>query len=100
MDFWEMTIAELERAINSKLRVDKARAKERACYDYILASLVGANVIRSMSTGVEIPTVEEAYSFLFEEERKKAEEEKQARLEELSILRFKQFANSYNERFK
>lgn len=95
-----MTIAELNRAIQSKNRVNKAQAKEKAALDYILANLIGVNVMRGFSKSVDVPTIEEAYSFLFEEERVKKQLDKQKEIDELSTLRFKQFAKSYNNRFK
>lgn len=95
-----MTIAELERFIQSRNRVNRAKAKEKAALDYILSNLIGINVMHSMSTSVELPTLQEAYSFLFGEEAAKIEEEKRAKATELSTLRFKQFAKSYNKKFK
>ena len=95
-----MTIAELERFVKSRNRVIKAEAKEKAAFNYILANLIGVNVIRSMNSTVELPTLQEAYPFLFEEETAKAEADKQAKIDELSTLRFKLFAKSYNDKFK
>ena len=95
-----MTIAELERAIKSKNRIIISQAKEKAAYDYMLANLIGLNVMRSMSNSIEMPTLQEAYSFLFNDENDKAKEERQQKITELSTLRFKQFAKSYNDRYK
>ena len=95
-----MTIAELDRYIKSRNRVNREKAKEKAAFDYILANLVGTNVMRSMSSSIELPTLQDAYSFLFKEEQEKQEADKQAKLTELSTLRFKQFAKSYNSKFK
>lgn len=93
-----MTLGEVKRAIESKLRVDKIRAKEKATFDYILAELIGASVGRFMGSTGDYPTLEQAYSSLFTDEAKTKENERQAKKDELSALRFKQFAQSYNEK--
>lgn len=107
LDFWEMTLAEIKRAVDSKVRVDKARAQERATFDYILANLVGVSVSRCIDGKADYPTLEEVYSSLFEEETKAKAEEKRAKEEEiqavkdtLSALRFKQYADFHNSKYK
>lgn len=76
----------------------KVRNQERASYDYILATLVVKGFSITMGGKESYPTIEEAYPGLFddirEEQRAKIEEKKM----ELSALRFKQFAQSYNNR--
>ena len=97
-DFWEMTIAELTRAINSKKRVKKIQEQEHASFDYILADLIGRSVGRIYNSSNKIPEIEEAYPKLFNsEEFQKAKKEKQ---DELSTLRFRLFAESFNKKFK
>lgn len=93
-----MTLAELERAIASKRRMEKARAKERASFDYILADLIGKSISRLYSSSANIPDISAVYPSLFDAEE--AAEKKQELNNELSALRFKQFANSYNNKFK
>lgn len=97
-DFWEMTIAELERAINSKKRVPKREAQERASFDYILADLVGRSISRIYNSTNNIPSISEVYPTLFDS--KEYEEAKSVKQDELSALRFRQFAQSFNKRFK
>ena len=96
-DFWNMTIAELERAINSKKRMEKIRAQERASFDYILSDLIGKSISRIYSSSNSMPAIEEVYSSLFDDDA--IEEQKQEKITELSALRFKQFANAYNKNF-
>ena len=43
-EFWNMTLAEFNRLIESKQRVQKVEAQEKATYDYILADLVGRSL--------------------------------------------------------
>lgn len=93
-----MTIAELERAIASKRRVQKLQAQEKASFDYIMADLIGRSIARIQSSANRMPEIGEVYPSLFDsEEIKQKKQEKQA---ELSVLRFKLFAESYNKRFK
>ena len=96
-----MTLAELERAVASKRRTQKMEMQQRAAMDYTLAGLIGRSVSRIYSSSATMPTIEEAYPFLFDEEDKRElEERKQERMDELSALRFKQFAESFNAQFK
>jgi hypothetical protein len=96
-DFWEMSIAELERAVRSRRRNEKARAQEKASFDYILADLVGKSIARIYSSSNNIPEIAEVYPSLFDTQE--VAEKKQEKKMELSALRFKQFAQSYNNRF-
>ena len=92
-----MTLAELERAIASKRRLQKVQAQEKATFDYLLADLIGRSVARIQSSANKMPEIAEVYPSLFDsEEIKQQKQEKQA---ELSALRFKLFAESYNKRF-
>lgn len=93
-----MTIAELIRAIESYKRRTKAAAQEKAAHDYILADLIGRSVSRIYSSSSKMPTLAEAYPSLFDGEE--IAEQQQQRKDELSAMRFKQFANAFNSRFK
>ena len=91
-----MTIGETKRAIESKRRVKKIEAQERATLDYIMADLIGRSVARIYSS-TEFPKLEDVYPMYFEkEEIKQAEDEKRM---QLSIDRFQAFAESFNKRF-
>lgn len=98
IEFWEMTIAELDRAIMSWERNQKRIAQERAVYDYISASLIGRSIASYFSNGVTMPEIEEIYPTLFNDERQKKKEQQEELKAQLSALRFRQFANSYNKR--
>jgi hypothetical protein len=93
-----MTIAEFERAIASKRRMILNEAKERAAYDYILGDLIGKSIGRIYSSATKYPDISQAYPSLFNsEDLAQARMEKQA---ELSALRFKQYANFHNKKYK
>lgn len=92
-EFWNMTFAEIERAIIAK----KNQEKRKAEFDHILADLIGLSVARIYNKSNKYPTLAEAYPSLFD--RVAEEEEAQKKKDELSAIRFKQFARSYNKKF-
>ena len=93
-----MTLGEVERAVLSWQRRNKRQAQEQAAFDYILASLVGVNVASYFSK-TNVPSLNEVYSHLFEEKTAETQEQQIDAKTELSALRFKQFAKSFNDRF-
>ena len=96
-DFWDMTIAEVRRAVESYERVRKQKTKEQASFDYILAGLIGWSVGRFLNSNNKMPGIDQAYPNLFNDEE--IEEHKQEQLDDLSVIRFKQFAASHNKKF-
>ena len=93
-----MTLAEINRAANSKIRMTKIEDEKKASFDYILADLIGRSVSRIYNSSNKMPSLSEAYPSLFSKEEEV--ETIQQKKNELSALRFKQFANSHNKRFK
>lgn len=93
-----MTFAEINRAVASYNRVKKAEAREKASYDYLLADLIGHSMSRIYSSSATYPEISEVYPSLFNS--KEINQQKQEQKAELSALRFKQFAQSYNKRFE
>jgi hypothetical protein len=99
VEFWDMTIAEIVREIESKNRIFIAEAKYKASSDYILASLITRGVSIVLGSKESFPPIEEVYPNLYAD----ADIENKKRIEQknnLSTLRFLQFAQSYNQRFK
>lgn len=95
-NYWNMTLAEVIRAIESKKRQQKLQAQERASYDYILADLIGRSVSRIYSNSTRLPQIYEVYPTLFD--GVEMEEQKQQKQMEISAIRFKLFAQSYNKK--
>lgn len=93
-----MTIAEVNRAISSRNRIIRNEAREKASFDYILAELVGKSISRIYSSSNKMPDISEVYPNLFDS--KELEEQKAVKRAELSALRFRQFANFHNKKFK
>lgn len=92
-----MTFAELDRMLSSRKRVLKAQAQEKASLDYILADLIGRSVGRIYSSSARYPDIASVYPSLFDNEEIKAKQAE--RNLELSALRFKRFADSYNKKY-
>jgi hypothetical protein len=95
--YWTSTLAEVIRAIESRKRQMKLEDQERAAFDYILADMIGRSVARLYSSSANLPQINEVYPTLFDSAE--IEAQKQEKKTELSILRFKQFAQTYNKRF-
>lgn len=96
-EFWEMTMAELQRALASRKRVMIQEARQKANYDYILADLIGRSIGRIYSSSTKLPDISTVYPSLFDS--MEVEEARAAQKAELTALRFKQFADSYNKKF-
>jgi hypothetical protein len=99
-DFWEMTPAEVIRAVNSKKNVLKIEAQNKASYDYILAGLIVKGVSIALGSKEQYPQIEEIYPSLFSDVTEEKNKEIERQKAELSAARFKQFAQSYNAKFK
>ena len=97
-DFWNMTLAELERALDSKRRVYKQQCQDRAFFDYKLADLIGRSVGRNYHSSNKMPEIYDFYPSIFDKEI--IEEQKAQQQAELSALRFRLFTQSFNKRFK
>jgi hypothetical protein len=97
-DFWQMTFAELERQVESKKRVQKLEAQEKATVSYIHSIIQARFIAGAFSNGAEVPDISEFYPTLFDD--KESKEKKQESKDELSALRFKMFAASYNKKFE
>jgi hypothetical protein len=98
--FWNMTIAEIQREVKSVIRVRKLESQEKASYDYILANLIVKGVAKCLGDKSEYPTIEKAYPNLFDDIAAEREQKIQEQKMNLSAIRFKQFAQSYNKNFK
>ena len=97
-EYWEMTVAEVERAIASAIRVRKREQRDKASFDYLQADLIGRSISRIYSSSSTMPTLADVYPSLFD---KKVETEKlQERKDEASAARFRQFALIMNKKMK
>lgn len=97
-DFWNMTLAELERLFASKRRMQIEKRQEQAFFDYTLADLIGASVARISNKSVEMPYIEKAYPTIFD--AKEMSEMRKKKEIKLSAARFRQFAQTFNQKFE
>lgn len=95
--FWDMSIAELDRYFQSRKRVMERELKEKAYFDYTLAELIGRSMARLYSNSAKYPEIHEVYPNFFKQEE--VIQKKQEKIAELSALRFKQYANFHNKKF-
>lgn len=91
-----MTLAELQRAMNSKARVEIVKAKERAAFDYTLAELIGRSISRLYHSTNKMPKITDVYPNLFNKEELEAQERK--RRNQQYALKLKAFVESHNKR--
>ena len=61
--------------------------------------MIGISVARVHNSKNVMPDITEYYSTIFADESEEAKQAKQERSDELSALRFKQFAQSFNAKF-
>lgn len=76
----------------------KFEEKQQALANYKLADLIGHSVARIHNKANKYPSLFEAYPKLFMEQQD--EEKIQEQKDELSAIRFKQFADSFNKNYK
>ncbi len=93
-----MTIGEVTRAVKSKARVLEAEQRKRASLEYIQADLIGRSISRIYNSANKMPTINEVYPALFTKDE--VQKQIQIKKDEVSALRFRQFANSFNKSFK
>lgn len=94
-EYWDMTLAEVIRATESRQRVLKMEAQERAAMDYILADLIGRSMARIYSSSANLPKLYEAYPALFDAQA--VEDKEQEAKDNISAIRFRQFADTFNK---
>ena len=89
-----MTLAEVVRWEKGAI----FRLKSKAQFDYILADLIGISVVSKFSDKIEYPTIEKAYSGLFDEQ--KEEHNNEEIIAQNNVNRFMEFALKHNAMMK
>jgi hypothetical protein len=95
-----MTPGEVCRYAASRARVRKCEIQERVSCDYVLATLIVKGVAITLGSKETYPSLEEAYPGVFDDIAQVKSEAIHEQKINLSALRFKQFAQSYNRRFQ
>ena len=89
-----MTLAEVERYLESRLRVREDEERRRANFDYILADLIGRSVSRVYNSSNKMPHIYDAYPSLFNKELLQQQEQERKAMAFAANLR--QFALQHN----
>lgn len=93
--FWDMTLAELERYAASFARVQKRRAQEEAFANYRLADLIGYSMARLYSKDAKYPEIYDVYPAIFDKEA--IEEARDKERDKRANEWLTQFAESFNK---
>lgn len=93
--FWDMTVAELNRYADSYQRVQKKKAQERAFADYRLADLIGYSMARLYSNEAKYPEIYDVYPAIFDRDAIEEAREKERNQKTDAWLR--EFAKSFNK---
>jgi hypothetical protein len=97
-EFWDMTYGEIVDTLLAYERNMKNTLKERAIMDYKLADLIATNVSRIIDKDAIIPSLAQAYEFLFPEEKHMQDEIKAQKDMEIWKQRMKNFAEYHNRK--
>lgn len=79
-------------------RTRKSELQEKTSMDYTLADLIGRSVARIYNSSNTIPDIEEVYPTVFDKEE--LERKRTERRNQLLAIKFKQFAENLNLKFK
>lgn len=95
-----MTVGEVTRRLAAFTRARTREMRDRAVLDWQLANLTSIAVSRCFSKSVKMPTLEESYPSLFENENESVEinDQQQPLQKDISAIRFMQFASKHNLR--
>lgn len=93
-DFWQMTLAELDRSFRSKQRQIKLQEKKQASFDYVLADLIGRSIARVYNSSNKYPSIYDAYPSIYTEDEIKATQSHRDR--QRFIAGLQQFAQTHN----
>ena len=98
-EFWDLTLGEIARRLDSYQRVKKRDQKEKASYDYIQANLIAKLVGKVLGDKRKKKKIEDVYPALFKEEVETEEEKIQSSAEKDAIA-FMTFAQQFNKKFE
>lgn len=93
--FWDMTLAEINRYAESRHRVQKKEAQEKAAADYVLADLIGHSIARIYSSEAKYPEIYDVYPAIFD--KAVMEEAKEREKNKKTFEWLKEFTESFNK---
>lgn len=95
-DFWNMTLAEFDRFVESKRRLKEQELQEKAYFDWTLGDLIGRSFARVYSAKATYPAIYEAYPAIYKKEVVEAKQMEERT--KLSALRLQEFAEAFKKR--
>ena len=95
-DFYNSTIKQITRYVESYNKQQENQLQEKAFFDYQLANLIGMSVARLLSKDAKFPSFEKAYPFI-NKEAKEVDEEWEM---EVQHNRLREWAEQINKKFK
>lgn len=96
-DFYNSTLSQITRYVESHTEHQKNQLKEKAYFDYLLASLIRTVVDGLMDRRVKFPTLEKAYPFVAENDAKEVDESWEMEKQHLKLI---EWANQMNSKFE
>lgn len=98
-EFWDLSLGEIARRLESYQRVKERNLKEQASFDYVQANLIAKLVGKILGDKSETPKIEDVYPTLFKEEVETEEEQVQSSSEKDAIA-FMRFVQQFNKKFE
>ena len=95
--FYDFTLSEVTRYIESYNKQKQQEMEEKAYFDYQLANLIGMSVARLLSKDAKYPTFEKAYPFINKDAKTEVDEEWEMEVQHNKI---REWAEQMNKKFK
>ena len=95
--FYDFTLAQVTRYIESYNKQKQQEMEEKAYFDYQLANLIGMSVARLLSKDAKYPTFEKAYPFINKDTKTEVDEEWEMEVQHNKI---REWAEQMNKKFK
>ena len=96
-DFYNSTLAQVTRYVESYNKQQENQLQEKAYFDYQLANLIGMSVARLLSKDAKYPTFEKAYPFVNKDAKAEVNEEWEM---EVQHNKLREWAEQINKKFK
>ena len=96
-DFYNSTIKQINRYVESYNKQQENQLQEKAYFDYQLANLIGMSVARLLSKDAKYPTFEKAYPFINKDANAEVDEDWEM---EVQHNKLREWAEQINKKFK
>lgn len=97
-DFYNSTLAQITRYVESYNKQQQNKLQEKAYFDYQLANLIGVSVYRLLSKNTKYPAFEKAYPFITQSKQaKEIDEEWEMEKQHMKLM---EWAEQMNKKFE